>query len=208
MERSPRDPTLYSQLVQILKVVLPITAIVLMSTIFLIQAEDPLDGVLVFSDFDRGTLSEGLTIRNPEITGVSDQGRAFRISAATAIPDGPTPKTIRFTQFIARMDDPNGESVDIVASQGVAEVQSQILRILGDVRIKTSNGYSARTEGAVADIQGGWLETSTEAIVEGPVGTITSGKLRIEDRDGTNQFLSFGNGVKVTYLPNANMAEQ
>ena len=201
-----RNSGLYSRFVKVIKIVLPLLAIALLSTVFLFQRDQGFDGQVVFSDIDRNGLSDGLTVRNPEITGVSSGGDAFRISAETAVPDGPRPKEIRFTGLNARTDYQSGETLTVEADQGVVDVREQRMEVDGNVVIDTSNGYRGETDQAVVNIRDGLFESPGPITIDGPMGTIDAGRMRIEERDGedsskNNRHFLFENGVKLVFLP-------
>ena len=206
MAADARNPGIYSRFVRIVKIVLPLLAVGLLSTVFLFQRDGGFDGQVVFSDIDRNGLGDGLTVRNPEITGVSSGGDAFRISATTATPDGPRPKEIEFTGLNARTDCQSGETLTVQADQGIVNVRDQHMTVEGNVVIDTSDGYRGETDQAVVNLRDGWFETAGPITIDGPLGTIDAGRMRIEERDGednseNNRHFLFENGVKLVFLP-------
>ena len=208
MPERARHQSGYSRFVRIVKVVLPLLAIALLSTVFLVQRDVGFDGQLVFSDIDRNALGDGLTVRNPEITGVSSGGDAFRISAATAIPDGPRPQEIRFTKLNSQTNFQSGLTLSVAADQGRVDIENQVMQVEGAVVVETSDGYVGRTEEALVNIRDGVFETKASVSVEGPLGKIEAGKLKVEDGDDgevseQNRHFLFENGVKLIFLPEA-----
>ena len=60
-----RDPGVYSRWVGILKIVLPLIAVGLLSTVFLVQKEDAFEGGLVFTKVDIATLGLPVEVLEP-----------------------------------------------------------------------------------------------------------------------------------------------
>lgn len=210
MARRPRDPIFYSRFVRVVKFALPILAIAVLSTVFLVQREDPFDGQLVFSDTDRNALDDGLTIHNPQITGATASSR-YRISASTAVPDSTNAREVRFTELVARSEQADGASVELTGDQGTAHIASEIITVSGNVVVVTSSGYRAETSAATADLAVGGLQTA-RVTVSGPTGVIEAGAMRIENRDagdgaGTKEFFFFENGVRLVHQPQVRTQE-
>lgn len=209
MARRPRDPLRYSRFVRVVKFVLPILALMVLSTVFLVQRDDSFEGRLIFSDVDRKSLDDGLTIHNPQITGITDAGGGYRISADTAVPDGPRPTKIRFTSLTARTSQPSGREIELTGKQGHVVIASSVVVVEGDVVLETSDGYRMQTERAEANFTSGSLHT-VAVVVDGPLGTIDAGRLQIDERpqpddpDATKEFFFFDKGVKLVHRPEGN----
>ena len=202
MAGRPRDPLLYSRFVRVVKFALPILAIAILSTVFLVQREDPFDGQLVFSDNDRQALDDGLTISNPQITGTSTTG-GYRISAKSAVPDSANAREIRFTGLVATADRGGGRVVEITGDQGTAYVKSEVIVVRGNVVVTASDGFRAETERATADLAAGYFQTGPVMAIS-PEGQIEAGGLRIErGADSTKDFFFFEKGVKLVHHPEA-----
>lgn len=201
----PRDPNLYSRFVRVTKFALPLLAIAALSTVFLVQQEDPFDGTLVFSDLDRKTLDDGLTIHNPQITGATQTGGRYRISARTAVPDNTDPNEIRFTALTARSQAADGRVTELVGDQGTAVVKTEVIRVEGNVVVTNAGGYEVTTDRAEFRVAAGALVTGP-VVVTGPTGAIEAGSMRLEEHatgaDGaTKEFLFFDNGVTLVHQP-------
>lgn len=205
MAGARRAEGLYSQVVFWLKILFPLLGIVLLSTVFLVQKEDDFDGGLVFSQIDLDSLGDGLTIRNPRFNGATQSGDSFSVVAETALPDGPSPKTIAFTTLHARTNYVSGVSVDVSANAGVAVLATQEIVAEGGVLVETSQGYVGTTDAATANLRTGAMHTHGPIQMKGPLGELEAGRMEIRLLDGAegslnrNQFFWFENGVKLVY---------
>ena len=90
-------PGLYSRVVGILKVGLPLVALGMLSALFLIQTEDRLGAGIRFTRGDLEALGSGLRISNPIFTGTTSGADTFRFTAELVIPDAAPPTRASIT---------------------------------------------------------------------------------------------------------------
>ena len=204
MAARPRDPGVYSRWVGILKIGLPLIAVGLLSTVFLVQREDTFEGGLVFTKVDLATLGDGLTISNPRFSGLTDAGDTFTLSAARAVPDSSRPKIVEMTDISADYSQSGGMSVTATAAQGVALMVEQTLELAGGLTALTNTDYEFNAEGGLFDLRSGAFESAGQVRIIGPGQQLIAGKMRVTTPDnGDNQIFLFENGVRMTYDPQA-----
>lgn len=188
-----------------MKIALPLIAVGLLATVFLVPKEDGFEGGLVFSRIDLETLGDGLTIRNPRFSGVTSGGDTFSLTADTAIPDAAVPTRMEMDQIQAEMRASTGQVVTVRAKSGKALVKEQLLQLTDGVTIDSSDGYQLVTDGGEIDMATATFVSSGPVTFSGPGTRVTAGQMRLQDSNGTeNRMLWFEKGVKVTYLPNQN----
>lgn len=200
-------PDFRSRLVTILKVGLPLVALGMLSALFLIQTDDTLSGGgISFTRGDMDALGEGLSVSNPVLTGTSEAEDRFRFTADRVVPDAAPPTRADMTNVAGRIDLDRGASIDLSAPTAAFDLPTQRLVLGGPVHITTSDGYDMRAREMRIDLAKGVLEASQSVKSQGPLGSITSGDLRIKPNapgdDGARLF-SFGKGVRVLYVPTA-----
>ena len=202
MAKGPRDPEVYSRWVGILKIVLPLIAVGLLSTVFLVQKEDTFEGGLVFSKIDMATLGDGLTISNPRFSGITTGGDTFTLAAARAIPDSSKPKVVEMTELAADLSYADGTIVNATAAQGIARIPEQKLDLNGGFEALSNNDYTFRSTGGQLDLRSGDFESFGTVRMTGPGQVLEAGRLRIatDAADGRRLF-HFENGVHLTYTP-------
>jgi len=176
----------YSRVVRILKIALPLVAVALLSTIFLVQEEDSFDGGLVFSSADLETLGDGLTVNNPRLAGTTRDGTAYVLSAETAVPDETGVSIVEFTALNSVMRYSGGQVIELHASNAVAVVNERILNLKDGINLRTSAGYVASTMSATADLDAGTLITNSPVTANGPNGQIKSGRMVIRSAIDAN----------------------
>lgn len=198
-------PGLYSRLVAILKVVLPLIALGMLSALFLIQTEDELGGEVVFSEGDIAALGSGLRVTNATFSGTTRDDDRFRFEAELVEPDAAPPTRAEITGLSGRIDFTDGRSMTLASEAASLDLAASRLDLVGAARVTTSEGYVLRAERIGVDLASGKLEAGEDVVTEGPPGTITSGTLEIgpPETAGEDRRIRFGNGVRLVYDPPA-----
>lgn len=197
------DP--YSRLVSVLKVLLPLIAIGLLSSLFLVQGENDTGGEIVFTEGDLEELGSGLRISNPVFSGSSRNADRFRFEADLVVPDALPPTEAEITALTGEVHFADGTRLDLASAHGALDVPAQSLRLDGSVRIETGDGYRMETETLAIDLATGGLDTAVPVTTTGPLGRIDAGSLAVAPTapGGAARRFVFGNGVRVLYDPPA-----
>ena len=190
---------LYSRFVAWLKVLLPLAALALLSTLFLLSRNtEPLAAV----PFAASELSDRVNaeqITGPFFSGMSERGDRVSISAETmrtGLVDASTANALS-----AQIDLVNGTRVTLVSDTGQFDVAKSQSILSGNVVVTTSTGYIMTTDTIDANFDVMILEAPyTEAT--GPMGRIEAGQMRIAHDSGLDAAqLIFHSGVKLIYTP-------
>lgn len=199
----PSGPGLYSRVVAILKVGLPLVALGMLASLFLVQTDDRIGGDIVFSPGDVEALGEGLRISNPTFTGTTRGRDEFRFTASLVVPDAAPPTRAEITTLAGEVALNDGPVIALESETGDLDIPTQRLDMIGDVRIDTSDGYAIRAERATLDLRAGSLVASQNVWSTGPLGRIESGSLRVAAaaETGDARHFSFGDGVRLIYEP-------
>ena len=104
----------YSRSVRVLRIGLPLIALVLMSLVFLIERDDFAAGFR-FSPADFAALDDKLRLVSPRFTGTTEKGEPFIVRAEWALPDGPDPEVIDLRGIRAEltMEDASSDGVEV-----------------------------------------------------------------------------------------------
>ena len=199
-----RNPAAYSRFVGYLKIALPLIAIGLLSTVFLVQKEDPIKSGAIFSEIDRDTIRDGLSVHNPKYSGVNVNGDRFYLEASRATPDGADPDEVAMVDILGRTDYREGRTISLRAARGTAFLPDQTILLEGGVHIKTSDGYEGLTNAGTAGLDRGSFVSDGPVTLTGPTGMLEAGSMRIETHQsdqGENQVFTFENGVKLKFEP-------
>lgn len=193
----------YSHLVNWLKVLLPLTALGILSTLFLLSRGVDTSGAIPYADVDVEGLAREQRITEPQFSGVAEDGAAIVIRAERARPDLGALNRVTADAVDAHVDLTDGEEVDITAPRGIIDSGAGRLDLSGGTLLTYSAGYVIETEGLTAWLETGHMETSGPVLGTAPMGRIEAGLMTIapSGEPGSPPVLAFTDGVKLIYDP-------
>lgn len=190
----------YSLFVQWAKVVFPLAALGLLSTLFLFSRTiDPSDAI-PFAEIDVEQIARDQQMSAPRFSGATKNGSAITVDAQSAMPDLQYPRRITVRKVVARIETESGTSYGITAEAAYYDGETDILELEGDVRLSTSTGYRVRTDAMTTDLETNSVTTDTKVVGRGPAGELEAGSMALTT-GGDTQVLVFKNGVKLIYQP-------
>lgn len=192
----------YTRLVGWLKIVLPLAALGLLSTVFMLSETKEVRDDLPFADVTVG--ENGLTERvlRPTFAGASEAGDLIAFVAETARPVGSGTGAVAADDVRARIDLTTGGTITFQSDTAVLNQNESVAELEGGVVIVSSQGYRVETEQLTAGMDALYAETAGEVQGEGPPGRFVAGRMVLrQDGDGGDARLHFTDGVKLVYLP-------
>lgn len=193
----------YSRVVAWLRILLPVVALALLSTMFLISRSiDPTRSIPMV-DIDPAALTQEQRISGPNFSGVTRDGAAITFSAASAQPVAGQPNQFRAEGLSARIDTPDGGSVSINAAAVVFDGTADRLTLSGGVSLETSTDYVIAAQGLSASLDQTDVSTDGAVKADGPLGMIHAGGVHLGRQGGADgpYLLVFKDGVKLVYDP-------
>lgn len=191
----------YSRLVAFLKVLLPLTALGLLSTLFLLSRSVDPSSTIPFGEAEiTERLREG-RITGPHYSGTTPGGDQITVTATSAKP-GSLGSLAEADGLRAQIDFSGGGSLRLSAQTGTFDPENDIARFSGDLLIETATGYTLTTDALETRIKG--LGARSDGPVEGdsPLGHLQAGQMELTSNNDTNNaHLLFKNGVKLVYDP-------
>jgi len=190
----------HSTLVSWLKIILPLVALAILSTLFLVaRTVDPSDAI-PFAEVDVEDRVREPRLTLPTWAGVMDDGAALTVSADEARPNADQASAER---LVARLDMPDGASADLVSATGSLDPATRRLTVSGGVTLSTSSGYRIETERMVAALDRTSLVADQAVVATGPVGRVDADSMALTEKpDAPGQYvLVFKGAVKLLYLP-------
>lgn len=185
-----------SQLVNFLKIALPLAALALMSTVFLIARAPVTDGDIPYAEI--AEIAREPRVSGAQVSGMASDGSVIEIHANKAQPDG---SMIRIEGLAADLNATDGTLVTLRSGTGTIDSATNIAQLAGLTRVETSNGYEMETAGLSADLGTGRIESDGALEVQAPYGQLTAGSLVIESDPETGQRMLFEGGVRLLYQP-------
>lgn len=194
------NDNLYSALVGWAKIILPLCALGLLSTLFLFargQSEPP---EIVLSQVE--AIAREQRLSEPRFSGVTDDGAVVSVTARSAQPDATQAEKVNIDDVYMRMDNPGGSLVEITSTQGTLEGVGKTARFFGLVRLETSTGYTMETNGLVAALDTGIVTSEGLLEIHAPFGELTAGMVTFQVlAENTGRQMLFTNGVRLLYKP-------
>lgn len=199
----------YSRVVAWLKVLLPVMALILLSTMFLISRSIDPGMALTYAQIDLEGLARDQRLTGPRFSGVTQDGAAISFSAETAQPDPENAAIYSANDLKAQIETPDGGIVDIQAGIAVIDNAQNILDLTAGVSLTTSTHYNIQTQGLRAKMDIAWIESLGAISAVGPIGKFTAGQMHMTRQTDVpgSYVLVFKGGVKVVYVPNSNKEE-
>lgn len=191
---------LYSQLVGWAKIILPLSALALLSTLFLFSRSTVEPTEITLEEVE--AIAREQRVSAPEFSGLTDDGAVIIVSAKAARPDDMRPDTVAIDEMRLRMDNPDGSTVEVAATRGEIDGRARTARFLGLARLATSNGYEMETNGLTAELATGRVFSEGLLEVRAPFGQLTAGKVTFQTAsEGIAQEMLFTDGVRLLYMP-------
>lgn len=193
---------LHSRVVAWLKVVLPLAALALLSTLFLVARTGP-EADLPFSRKALEEMASGQQVEAPEFAGLTAEGRAINLSARTAMPRDSAGDAVDAVGIRGRLETGDQSSIELVADEGTVFTRKSLAHLRGNVRVDTSTGYTIDTAELNAALDRTDMESPGPVTAEGPLGRIDAGRMQVtQSGDGRDDVsVVFKGGVKLLYLP-------
>lgn len=194
------NDNLYSVWVGWAKIILPLCALGLLSTLFLFARgqTEPTDIALAEVE----AIAREQRLSQPRFSGVTDEGAVISVSARHAQPDDAQADTVSIEDMLLRMDNPSGSFVEVTATQGELDGRARVARFLGLARLETSTGFQMETNGLIAALDTGIVKSDGLLEVHAPFGELTAGMVTFQvSSDSVAQQMLFTNGVKLVYTP-------
>ncbi len=204
----PGYDNFHSTAVAWLKVLLPLAALGILSTLFLVaRTIDPEDAI-PFAEVDVEDRIREPRLTAPTWAGMTEDGSALTVTAAEARPAG-TARTdgaiadANATGLRAVLDLPGGGRAELVAATGRLDLATDRLSVGGGVVITTSTGYTLRTDAMVAALDRTSMTAPGMIEGDGPGGHLTAGSMELTATSAApvTHVMVFKNRVRLLYQP-------
>ncbi len=194
----------YSRVVAWMKILLPLVALGLLSTIFLFSKKsDPTEDLPIRT---RAILEEKESEQasNATYSATMDDGALLTLRAAMTRPDPDAADGLVASDFAAQMDMTDGSRINLSSPDAALDNEASTATLRGGVRIISSTGYTIETDTLKAATNRIAAESEGPVTATAPEGTLTAGRMVITDlaeSGGDDVQLLFTDGVKMIYEP-------
>lgn len=198
---APRQDT-RSRIVNWLKILLPMTALGLLSTLFLVSRTIDPSGAIPGSRADLENRTSTQQITAPNFSGLTDEGHALSFEATTARLDPEQGERVLADQLTAQIDMVNGGQINVTSLAGDISDASGLVILTGDVVLTSTTGYRIETQRLDTQTRNLSAESAGAIQGDGPPGQLEAGRMRMtSDAETGDIHLVFTNGVKLIYEP-------
>ena len=196
----------HSRLVGWSKILLPLAALGLLSTLFLLARDPGQASEISFAEIQ--AIAREQRLSSPRFSGVTENGTVLSLVARSARPELTDTETFNIENVDLRMEIPDGSTVDISATTGQVDSRAQSARFYGLARLTTSSGYEMETNSLTAELKTGVVTSGGVLEIQGPFGELTAGRVILKaSEDNVGQQMLFTDGVRLIYHPQHNQTE-
>lgn len=193
----------YSRFVQISKVVLPLLALGILSTLFLISRTVEISDLPLGSGIPNLLAEQAMS--NPNYTTSTPGGGSVSLSGARARPDLTQPGAFEVSDVRLELQEPDGFGINLRADLGSIPADRTVARFEGNVSLSTNAGLSLETDGIEAAPDLSHVAITKPFTARLPFGEIAAGSLVLSsniNQSGVTNFTAlFEGGVKLVYTP-------
>lgn len=191
-----------TRIVRWLRVLLPLVALAILSTLFLLSKKPGEDPAIPYADVDAEELAREPQMVLPEFAGVTGDGAAVTLRADQVRTEGGAGGEASRLRMTWRAGD--GLAADLTAPGGAME--EGMISLTGGVRITTSSGWAMTTpqvDSPTGDGQGQPVMVAPEEVnAFAPFGQLTAGAMDLSRADAAgDHLLNFTKGVRLIYQP-------
>ena len=198
-EAPPRVPfRRRSRVVAWAKVLLPLAALALLSTVFLVARGPGAEVEIPFARIEE--IAKEPRMDQPRLAGVAEDGTTLALTAdrITPLPG----RADAFALAAPRLEtrSPEGSEARLSAGAGEVDGPSRSLHLSWGVRLEAERGMVVETPEVTADLATG-TAVAGPVTAESPMGSIVAGALTLEQGEGDGARLLFNRGVRLLYTP-------
>ncbi len=193
---------LHSALVAWAKILLPLAALAILSTLFMVSHPvNPVDAI----PYAEATIEDRLReprLTGPAFAGMTEDRTAVTLTADEAMPGLPGSTSAGEAKGLAgRIETPDGVTTDLTAATATLDQQSRIVTLAGGVTFRNSAGYQAATDSLTVALDRTRLQSGGAVTATSPFGTLTAGGLLLMRGADGHYRLDFTGGVRLIYIP-------
>ncbi|MEP2714951.1 LPS export ABC transporter periplasmic protein LptC [Pseudophaeobacter sp.] len=190
----------YSRMVSYLKLLLPLTALGLLSTLFLISRGADTEAVIPFADREIEERLRGQQVTGPFFSGSTSQGDEIWVTATVARASADQPVIANELKAEIRMV--AGGQLTLTSDRGTVHPDQDLARFIGNVEIITTDGMVVETEALKTQLSMVHAESPGAIRATGDLGELTAGHMEITSETvGGPVHLLFTKSVKLVYDP-------
>lgn len=191
----------YTRIIRGLKVTLPLIALVLLSTMFMLSRKIDPTAAIALSDREFRAKIDRSQLSDPQYDGNTRSGKSLTVTATSARPDPEIEGKTYGSEVNALIHLDSGEVMTVQADTGVVDEAQDLAVLSGNVHIITTDGYDLKTSQLTSLLSKVEGESAGHVSGFGPPGTLEAGKMHVKTDETTGKIhLLFTQGVHLVYI--------
>lgn len=199
VRRSARVSSRYSRFVGVMKLVLPLTAALLVGLVVMWPDSDLRRGGLGLPFANTSVGADGEAgMERVRYVGTDRLNRPFVVTAGRVTPRSTQAQRFALEELQADMTLDDGRWVTLMAARGLYDRDRETLRLEGSVDIYSDDGLELHTDSAFVDFVAGRARGSDPVRGQGPLGLLNARAFELLDN---GRRILFTGGVSLTVRP-------
>ena len=201
MAQSGRD-NLHSRLVGILKIALPLTALGILSTLFLFSGKIDPEDAIPFAEVDVADRLRTPRMTDAGFAGVTADGASLMLTAADAKPeDAAGGAAARIV--LGTLETSDGATTELAAAAVDMNTAAHMIELSNGVELRSSAGMVIATSGLGIATNRTFAQSRGPVSATGPMGQLTAQEMQLTAQDGVanSYVLVFNGDVRLLYQP-------
>lgn len=193
---------LHSTLVAWLKIILPLAALAILSTLFLVSHQVNPEDAIPYATVDIADRLRDPRLTNASYAGMTRDGAAVSLKASDAAPGAPGTTSAGKAQGLSgRIQTPDGVTTDVAGAEARLDDRNRIVQVSGGVTLDSSSGYHVATDELTMALDRTRLESGGPVTAVLPFGDLSAGKMLLTRAADGQYVMSFTAGVRLIYRP-------
>jgi lipopolysaccharide export system protein LptC len=192
----------HTRVVGWLKVTLPLLALAVLATLFLLSDQIDPEAALPYAEVDVTDLAREPRMTAPSYAGTTSDGASLELNAREAKP-ATTDAPASAQDLVLDLTTPDGGRTELRAAAATIDQARQKMILSGGVVITSATGYRLETDEVQVRMDRSGLESTSAVSATGPAGEFQAGGmvLRQDIRTPGAYVLVFNSGVRLVYRP-------
>ncbi len=186
-KRARRGPAAFASarrhtaLVRFLRTAIPLGAVVSVLMLIVTPFLAPLSGLPGVSIGAVGIVNGKVRMETPRLSGFRKDNRPYEVNAQSALQDIRNPTQVELTALTARLSMEREGWVTVGARTGFFDTQSEKLRLVDDVTVRTESGYDIAMQTANIDFKAGTVVSTKPVKVNLGAATVDADTLDVKN---------------------------
>lgn len=193
---------LHSSLVAWAKILLPLAALAVLSTLFMVSRPITPEDAIPYADVDLEDRLRDPRLTGPAFAGMTEDGTAITLQATEATPGvAGTTAAGQALGLGGRIETPDGVETRFSAAKATLDEAAQVVNLTGGVAVDSTAGYHIATGTLSLWLDRTRLDSNGPVTAESPFGTLSAGRMMLIRTEDGRYKLDFTQGVHLIYQP-------